>query len=224
MYTLGLDTSGDMAVVALLKEDLLLGEIYVDAMKNHSVQLMPMIEQLLKFCKVEREEIQLIAVGKGPGSFTGMRIAVATAQGLGVALKVPVVGVSTLMAMAYPYISSDKMVVSLYDAKNNRAFFGGYTQKNGQIITVIPEDVDELSSLGKKLCEEQLIIVGKHIGNFELLLNDREISYDWKKQLLKGESICRIGKKLFLEKEENELGVVLPSYIKLSQAEQNLKD
>ena len=96
MISLGIDASGKVAGAALVRDGELLGEITLCLGLTHSETLLPACISLLEQAKVSIEEIDLIACTKGPGSFTGLRIAAATAKGLALERRIPILGISTL--------------------------------------------------------------------------------------------------------------------------------
>lgn len=100
MHVLGIDTSGDVGSVAVLRDAALLAELSVHRPGRHGQALIPLVESALAYAGVDRGALQLISVGLGPGSFTGTRVGVATAKGLALALSVPIVGVPSLRALA----------------------------------------------------------------------------------------------------------------------------
>src|SRR5699024_3341921 len=101
MNILAMDTSHHVMGVALLQEDKIIGEITTNLAKNHSVRLMPAVEQLMKEVAMKPEDLDKIVVAKGPGSYTGVRIALSTAKSMAWALDIPIVGVSSLEVLAY---------------------------------------------------------------------------------------------------------------------------
>ena len=114
MRVLALDSSGIVASVAVVEDDTLVAEYTVNYKKTHSQTLLPMLDEIVKMTELDLKTIDAIAVAKGPGSFTGLRIGSATAKGLGLALDKPLVGIPTVEALAY----------NLYDAgTTNRASF-----------------------------------------------------------------------------------------------------
>ena len=96
MKILGLDSSGLVAGVAIVEDGILLAEYTTDYKKTHSQTLLPMLDELKKMIELDMGTLDAIAVASGPGSFTGLRIGSATAKGLGLALKKPLVEVPTL--------------------------------------------------------------------------------------------------------------------------------
>ena len=100
MKLLSLDASSKAASCALAEDGRLLGEYYADCGLTHSQTLLPMVRQLLDTTGTKTEEITHVAVSKGPGSFTGLRIGLAAAKSLAAGLHVPLCGVSTLLSLA----------------------------------------------------------------------------------------------------------------------------
>lgn len=100
MKVLGLDSSGLVAGVALIQDDVLIAEYTTDYKKTHSQTLLPMLDELRRMVDLDLKSIDLIAVAAGPGSFTGLRIGSATAKGLGLALDIPLAAVPTVDALA----------------------------------------------------------------------------------------------------------------------------
>ena len=101
MKILALDSSGLVASVALVEDDILVAEYTMNYKKTHSQTLLPMLDEIKKAVNLDLESIDAIAVAAGPGSFTGLRIGSATAKGLGLALQKPLIGVPTVEALAY---------------------------------------------------------------------------------------------------------------------------
>ncbi|NMA91809.1 MAG: tRNA (adenosine(37)-N6)-threonylcarbamoyltransferase complex dimerization subunit type 1 TsaB [Firmicutes bacterium] len=126
MLILGIDTATRVCSVALLRGDNLLGELTVNIKKTHSGQLMPLVGRLLELCRVEREELEGIAVAAGPGSFTGIRIGVSTARALAQGLAIPAVGVSTLKALAGAVAGVGLLICPLLDARRGEVYAALY--------------------------------------------------------------------------------------------------
>ena len=116
MNLLAVDTSTRSCSVALLSGDRLLSETTVTDGKTHSVHLLPMIHDLLKGCRWVLADLNAIAVTRGPGTFTGLRIGISTVKGLAAAARIPVVGVGSLAALAWPHLGQGRAVAALIDA------------------------------------------------------------------------------------------------------------
>ena len=110
MKILGLESSGLVATVAVVEDETLLAEYTVNYKKTHSQTLLPMLDEIAKMIELDLTAIDAIAVAGGPGSFTGLRIGSATARGLGLALKKPLVHIPTVEGLAYNLWGTDKLV------------------------------------------------------------------------------------------------------------------
>jgi len=122
MLTLGIDTSATMISVALADNRRLLGEFFAHSRQKHSASLLPMIDALLLHCGHNIAEIERFCVTQGPGSFTGLRIGVATAKGLATARDKPCAGVSTLHAMAANAASLEGTLCCAMDARRMQVY------------------------------------------------------------------------------------------------------
>ena len=126
MKLLVIDSSGSAASVAVGTEDKLIAQYYIDDKLTHSQKLMPMIDTVLRDLDMTAEDIDVFGAVTGPGSFTGLRIGIATVKGLAAALKKPVAGINSMLAAAYNFSCSDLPVYPLIDARNNQAYSGCY--------------------------------------------------------------------------------------------------
>lgn len=126
MMILALETATLVSSVALASEERLLAELTTAARLTHSETLLPHIQKVLEMAGVERSELSAVAVSIGPGSFTGLRIGLATAKGLAYALGLPVVGVSTLAAMAANFPVEGSIVATMLDAQKGNVYLELY--------------------------------------------------------------------------------------------------
>ena len=152
MPILALDTSTLVSSVAVASEDKLIAEIILQTKLTHSEVLMPHIKQVLLMAKISKEELDGIAISIGPGSFTGLRIGLATAKSLAYALNLPIVGVSTLEALAYHYAVPGIYIAALLDAQKGNAYAGLYSWQDDKMQEVCPVVVDSFEKIVKR-CE-----------------------------------------------------------------------
>ncbi|MBR3242233.1 MAG: tRNA (adenosine(37)-N6)-threonylcarbamoyltransferase complex dimerization subunit type 1 TsaB [Lachnospiraceae bacterium] len=127
MRILGIETSGPLASVALLKDGEVQGMKVGEFKVTHSETLMPMIDELVKETGMKLESLDAIAVSAGPGSFTGLRIGSATAKGLGMALNKPLIHIPTLHGMAYNLLGHSGFIVPMIDARRGTVYTGIFT-------------------------------------------------------------------------------------------------
>jgi len=126
MIILAVDSSSKVATVALIKDEKLLGEITLNDKKEHSVILMNIIQDLLKHNNLSIDDIDGYVVSKGPGSFTGLRIGMATIKGLSFGSNKPYVSVSSLDALALSVSNFDGIICPIMDALRNSVYTSLY--------------------------------------------------------------------------------------------------
>lgn len=139
MYILALESSAKAASVAVTDGEKLLCQLYQDCGVTHSQTLLPMAQQALSYCGLSVSDLGLVAVSRGPGSFTGLRIGIATVKGLCWGAEKPCVGVSTLEAMAVQISHIDGIICPVMDARRNQFYNAVFLAQNG-ILTRLTED------------------------------------------------------------------------------------
>lgn len=147
MRILGIESSSLVASAAVVTDDILTAEYTVNFKKTHSQTLLPMIDQVAQMLELDMDTIDAIAVSGGPGSFTGLRIGSATAKGLGLALKKPLIHVPTVDAMAYNLYGCSSLICPIMDARRNQVYTGIYRfeQEFSIIKPQCPMDMKELA-------------------------------------------------------------------------------
>ena len=132
MKILSIDTSSKICTVCIYEDNNVLIELNNDDERTHSQKLMPMIQKAFESVNLTLNDINLIACAKGPGSFTGIRIGIATAKAFSDVKKIPVVGVTSLEGLAYN-LGSSGLICSLIDAKNNNVYYGLFEFENNEL-------------------------------------------------------------------------------------------
>ena len=168
MKVLALDSSGIVASVAVVEDDNLLAEYTVNYKKTHSQTLLPMLYEIVKMTELDLESLDAIAVAAGPGSFTGLRIGSATAKGLGLALKKPLIAVPTVEALAYNLYDARGLICPIMDARRNQVYTGIYKFEDHKLVTVKEQtavSVTELIELLNSL-EQQVVFLGDGVSVF----------------------------------------------------------
>jgi tRNA threonylcarbamoyl adenosine modification protein YeaZ len=137
MIVLALDTSTDRGSLALLRDDSVLATKTIEARMNHSAHLFPCVDQLLTSCKLKLSEVNLCAVGIGPGSFSGIRVSVAAAKAWRLALKIPIVGVSSADVIAEEALlrlpTPCRQIAVAMDARRDEWFVAFYQADAGAL-------------------------------------------------------------------------------------------
>ena len=155
MRVLGIESSSLVASVAMVTDDIMTAEYTVDFKKTHSQTLLPMLDEIVKLLDLDLDTIDAIA-----GSFTGLRIGAATAKGLGLALKKPLVHVPTVDAMAYNMWGASGLVCPIMDAKRSQVYTGLYHVEHGLEVLMeqCPMDMRELAGLLNKKGERTIFL------------------------------------------------------------------
>ena len=135
MKILGIDTSSMAASVAVIEDNKLICEYTINTKKTHSQKLMPMIENMLSLSDLNVRELDAIAVCEGPGSFTGLRIGMATAKAIAHVNDIPVIGVNSLEVLAANMNLCDKKICSILDAQRNQVYTGRYHYEGTKLIS-----------------------------------------------------------------------------------------
>ena len=168
MIILGLDTSTRAASVALWSDGILLGELVVNDKRTHSQKLMPILESLCELANIKIRDVDLLAVCIGPGSFTGIRIAMATVKALAHVGDLPVVAVNSLESLAYNLSDSQASLVPILDAQGSQVYSAIYKSQEGlpkisREIKVV--DIDDLLE-EVKLIEGPVIFLGEGVYKY----------------------------------------------------------
>ncbi|HLR80986.1 MAG TPA: tRNA (adenosine(37)-N6)-threonylcarbamoyltransferase complex dimerization subunit type 1 TsaB [Bacillota bacterium] len=223
MYILAIDTSTHTLGVAIMKDSRVIGEIVTHLKKNHSVRLMPAIDQLMKEVKVIPEDLTKIVVAKGPGSYTGVRIGLTTAKTMAWALDIPIIGVSSLEVLAYQGRFYNSLICPFFDARRGMVFTGLYQWDDQQMIPVVDEQNllmnDWLQFLAKK--NQEILFLSPHMEPYyemikEYLGNDCLIPEETY-HISKPSHLALAGKK----KEADHPYTLTPNYLRLAEAEAN---
>lgn len=221
MKILAVDTSSTICSVAILENDKLIDKNELNNGKTHSENLMPLLDELLKKNNIDIKEIQLIAVCVGPGSFTGIRIGVASIKPIAQVLNIKVASVTSLETLARS-VQNSETIVSLIDARNNQVYCGifddEYNKKEEYLaddINVIIEKIkkyDNITFIGDGAILHKEILESK-IKNINFLCNNIQTA----------ENTGKIGYKKYLENDLCDADTIKPIYLRKSQAERMKK-
>ena len=162
MNILALESSATAASVALTEDETLIAQSFQHTGLTHSRTLLPMAEDLLRNCGMTLAQVDTVAVAAGPGSFTGLRIGVSAAKGLGWAGDKPCAGVSTLEAMAWPLAFWDGEVCAVMDARRNEVYNALFTARGGVLERRCPDRAVGIDQLAAALAERKMpqVLVG----------------------------------------------------------------
>ena len=224
MKILALDSSGLVASVAVVEDNQLLAEYTVNYKKTHSQTLLPMLDEIAKMIELDLETIDAIAVAAGPGSFTGLRIGSATAKGLGLALKKPLIPVPTVDALAYNLYDSTGVICPMMDAKRGQVYTGLYhCRENLEIVKEqcavdVRELLQEINDRG-----EAVIFLGDGVTVYqEMLKENMQVPYSFAPAHLNKQRAGAVGalaEKYYREGKTVTAAEHQPEYLRVSQAE-----
>jgi len=226
MRILSLDTATEVATCAILEDNNLLGETILNYKKQHSVILMPMIDSLLKNLNLSIKDIDGFVVSKGPGSFTGLRIGMATIKGLSQGAKKPFVSVSTLDALAYNMCYTSGIICPVLDALRGNVYTALYTFEGSKLKMIsdyMVVSVEELISLLEKH-NQPVCFIGDGIQkNKDILIGIDKVSFAPPHlNTVRASSLGELGLQLLSEGVEESLHNSGPVYLRKSQAEREL--
>lgn len=224
MKVLGIDTSSLAASVAVIEDNKLICEYTVNTKKTHSQKLMLMIENMFKVSDLDINEMDMIAVCEGPGSFTGLRIGMSTAKAISHVNNLPIVGVNSLELLAGNMNLSEKKICSILDAQKTQVYMGQYKYENGQLVELKNIDVVEIDDLIEELksSNEEWIIVGEAVYKYEDKLRQvSNISIPAPSHnVSKASSLCVVARNKYKNNiNVNDCYTINPVYIRKSQAE-----
>lgn len=230
MKYLTIDTTTKVTALSLGDEGKLIGEGFLHTGKTHSERLIPMLEQLLIAADWQLKDLDFLGVVNGPGSFTGIRIGIATAQGLSQVLKIPMIGIGSLDTLSWAGWGRKEDIVVILDARKNEWYSARYSWKDVRKCLELPRAVNpqyltsELDKLNKpfifvgdavpkakEYLERTLGVKAIIPLEYQYLPRGAYAAYEaWEKWTTKDVTV------------EN-FRIVEPCYIRLSEAEVNLK-
>lgn len=228
MKILAFDSSAVSASVAITEDGKLMGESYLNTGLTHSATLMPMTQQLLKQSGCELKDIDALAVSSGPGSFTGLRIAISSVKGIAASLKKPCVPVSTLEAMAYnlPHFGS-YTICAVMDARCKQFYNALFKVENGSITRLCGDRAIMVDKLSGELAaiSGDIVLVGDGANLAYSMLAETNKNVKLAPQALrfqKASSVAAAALNKYNNNQTVSAAALMPSYLRLSQAEREL--
>lgn len=223
MKILGIDTSTPIGSVALIDGENIVAEHTLSIVQAHSSRLMPAIDTVLKWGDITPDTLDGCAIGIGPGSFTGIRIGVATAKSLCYAVDKPIVGISTLEAIAYNLRWTDSIVCPILDARRSEiygsVFQGGPEWHRLTDDLCLPIDAF-LNELNKHTSQNPTtIFVGDGLATYgddvREQLSDTVNFADAIFNVPRGASIARLGAQRLNQGDSDSYWTLVPNYVRI---------
>ena len=232
MRILALDSSGLVASVAVVEDgamdDQVVAEYTVNYKKTHSQTLLPMLDEIVKMTEMDLNTVDAIAVAGGPGSFTGLRIGSATAKGLGLALKKPLIHIPTLEGLAYNLCGITDIVCPIMDARRGQVYAGIYEFKNQEIQVLEDQMAVPIEELGEKLKKylkegRRVTFLGDGVPVHKAKLTE-EILPGENMNRQRAASVGTLGMQYYKAGKTESAIEHQPDYLRVSQAERERKE
>lgn len=230
MKILGIDSSGMVAGVAIIDENITIAEYCVNHRKTHSETLLPMLDEIVTMTETDLSDIAAIAIAAGPGSFTGLRIGSATAKGLGMAIEKPIVAVPTCHALAYNLWGTDSIVCPIMDARRNQVYTGIYEFQAGKLKVIMDQDALDIHELVGKLnkLDRKVIFLGDGVPVFaDIIQCEITTGYEFAPANLnrqRAASVAALGMEMFRDGLFEDADNHSPIYLRKSQAEREREE
>lgn len=225
MKILGLDSSGIVASVAVVQDDVLVAEYTVNYKKTHSQTLLPMLDEIVRMTEMDLNTIDAIAIAAGPGSFTGLRIGSATAKGLGLALKKPLIAVPTVEGLAYNLYDTEGLICPIMDARRKQVYTGLYQFEDHKLKVTEDQMAIPMEQMIEKLNHYQkpVTFLGDGVPVFkEMIQENLKVPYTFapahvNKQ--RAAAVAALGMEYYRQGRIQTAEEHIPDYLRLSQAE-----
>ena len=225
MKILGLDSSGIVASVAVVQDDVLVAEYTVNYKKTHSQTLLPMLDEIVRMTEMDLNTIDAIAIAAGPGSFTGLRIGSATAKGLGLALRKPLIAVPTVEGLAYNLYDTEGLICPIMDARRKQVYTGLYQFEDHKLKVTEDQMAIPMEQMIEILNHYQkpVTFLGDGVPVFkEMIQENLKVPYTFapahvNKQ--RAAAVAALGMEYYRQDRIQTAEEHIPDYLRLSQAE-----
>jgi tRNA threonylcarbamoyladenosine biosynthesis protein TsaB len=225
MKILAVDTATKSCSVAVVQEKSLLAEITTVRKQTHSKHLMEMINRVMGLSGLALSELDGFAVTRGPGTFTGLRIGISSVKGLSAASGKPIVGVSSLDALAVQASYFPYLICPLIDARRGEVYFSRYRLRNGQLKKEGDEHVFPPEKAIVDLNEACLFIGDGALSYQQMILNKMGTSAFFAslfQNTIRASTVAYLSMNKFKNNDTDDVGRFVPHYIRRSDAELNL--
>lgn len=228
MKWLTIDTSTSALGVGVMQEEKVLGETITYLKRHHSERLLPTINHLLSETNVSLNDLGGVAVVRGPGSYTGVRIGVTTAKILAWSLKLPLVGVSSLAALAVNGQRFSGRLIPMWDARRERVYTGQYCyNEHGKLIELEQDRVTSVKAWVKRLAEEKEPFLFLGDGSvvyrtiIESQLKDQAVFAAGEENIVRPSSVGRLALHKWQSTGSDDIAPFAPEYLQVTEAESN---
>jgi tRNA threonylcarbamoyladenosine biosynthesis protein TsaB len=222
MYILGIDTSTMTGSVAIITEERFIAEYTLNTKTTHTERLMAAIDHIVQAASLRIQDIDGIAVGLGPGSFTGLRIGITTAKSLAYSVQKPIVAIPSLDALAAQYLFTNLLICPILDAKKREVYTAFY-RNTGAVV----ERLSEYSVIAPERflqdIKEPVLFLGDGVFPYrqyiEKTLGPHALFADAAHLLPRGSLIAKRGCDRLMAGDHDDCFTLTPLYIRKSDAE-----
>lgn len=223
MLVLGIETATMTGGVALANDERIISEYTLNVRTTHTARLMPALDQILRDSSIDKREIDGIAISLGPGSFTGLRIGMATAKGLALGLDIPLLGVPTLDALARNVPFAAYQICTVLDARKKEIYYSLY--RCSPLQRQVPYQVVSPEKLVSQI-DEKTIFLGDALSAYGGLisenLGDLALFAPYAQRFPRAATVAEMGLAKLKAGEHLDVAFVEPIYIRESDAEMSL--
>ncbi len=222
MKILALDTATQSCSVAIVDDESLLAELTRVNSKTHSRHLMDLINTVCRIADLKAEDMDGFAVTIGPGSFTGLRIGISAIKGLAFSFGKPVVGVSSLDALAWQCAQSAYLICPLLDARKKEVYACRYRFNNNELKKDGTEKVASPAEAVRGIREPSIFVgnaVQLYRENISAELGELAHFAAWGQHTIRASSIARLSMAGFYRQQTDDVALLIPQYIRKPDAE-----
>lgn len=231
MKILAIDTSALVATAALCDDEKLIAVYSQKAGMTHSQTMLPIIKNIMDNTETNIDDVDMIAVSEGPGSFTGIRIGIATVKGLAFGKNKICIGVSTLEAMARTIADfcTDAIICPVMDARRNQLYNAVFEMRGGKLLRLSEDRMIEAPALAKELDTMDRPVY--FVGDGYDIMAKMKLSYQRETPVAcrwqNGYGVAMAALALYNNTEDKSVftdRMLRPEYLRLPQAERELKE
>ena len=226
MLILSIDTSGEIFSVALLENQIIRAEIFINAGLNHSLLLLPTIKHIYEITELTLAQTDLFVCTVGPGSFTGLRVGVCTMKGLAMATGKSIVGISTLEALAANAGSFNKNICPIIDAKRGQIFAAVYKTNENSLPHLVGDELLTDINLLLSSTNNNTLFLGSGAIKYSYIIRrtlPRSLFAPIHDCQIKAGIVGLLGLKKFQTGVKSDLLTLAPRYLHISESEKNLE-
>jgi len=214
---LAIDTSTDTASLALVRDGTVVAELTWRCGQNHTQQLLPNVEYLLRRFSVSPQDLTGIIVARGPGSFNGLRVGVSAAKGLAFSLGIPIVGISSLETEAYQHAGTGLPICPVLNAGRGEVCAAVYRRRRGRWLQLVPEHVGSVEALCSGV-GSKTVFCGEHVpaiaAQLRQYLGSKAVVPSATTGLRRASYLAELGLRRLAAGDTDDVATLQPAYLR----------